>query len=324
MARAGLLVEDELKQKFISATSRGIRWIKAELSDVNICFSDEGQATDNAAADLESMKTGALEGSTACFVVFSLTPGVDKNGWVLITYVPENSKVRARMLYASGQEDFKVALGQANFSANAHVTVLGELSLDLLHGNTKRDFSNLPLTETEILAKESVAHMASPTDARTNGMGMVPFDFDKDLDDELQKFSSGNCDFVEAMVIGDSEVGLGSTDASSLTAKTITVAEPRFYLARLHPSERKYFVFSCPETTKIKTRMVYSTCKQTMLHHLAELGIEFDKSIEVGDPADIDDLLRLHDKPDTTQGKIVVQEYSKPSRPGRGAARLRK
>jgi len=125
-------------------------------------------------------------------------------------------------------------------------------------------------------------------------------------------------------VLSDEQVGLGSVSGSGLNAGNIARGEPRFYFFRAKPSNRVYFVFSCPTSTKIRLRMTYSTCKPTIAHHVAELGIDVDKSLEVGDPEDIDDLIKLHDVPDEDQGKIVQQNISKPARPGRGKARILK
>jgi len=191
MARANLVVDEELRAAFVAAlqSDAPLRWLKAELDDVHIKLVDHGPVRGSAQADLDELKEGALRGSGPCFVLFCLNPEADKMAWVLIAFVPDNSKVRARMLYASGQEDVKRTLGFSNFAGSVHATDVDDLDLDLMRGNVKRNLEDAPLTEEELLAKEEVAQMAAPGDARANGMGMVPFQFEAALDAKLKEVS---------------------------------------------------------------------------------------------------------------------------------------
>mmetsp|Transcript_12017 Transcript_12017/g.23521 ORF Transcript_12017/g.23521 Transcript_12017/m.23521 type:complete len:329 (+) Transcript_12017:212-1198(+) len=324
MARANLIVEKELQDVFVNAAEQGTRWIQACLDDVNICVEATGPVSDDIESDLESMKSDALAEGKPCFILFCLEPGAEAQAWVLIAYVPDNSKVKARMLYASGVADVKEALGYSNFSGSAHVTSADELSLDVIRGVIRREFTDQPLTESEILAKEEVAQMAPPSEVRANAMGLVPFDFTPDLDAALEAFKEGSSNFVEFVIEGDSTVAKGSSEASQLDSSTIA-HEPRFYLVRqVDTSNNVYYIFSCPEGTKIRVRMLYSTCKATLAAHLDELDIEITKVFELGEPGDIDDLLKMYDTPDDDAGQIRQANFSKPSRPGRGKARVMK
>ncbi|GBG32220.1 Twinfilin [Hondaea fermentalgiana] len=328
MARANLIVDDELRDVFVNAAEQSppVRWIQARLNDVRICVEASGPASDNMEDDLEAMKSDALADGKPSFLLFCLEIGAESQAWVLIAYVPDNSKVKARMLYASGVADVKEALGYSNFSGSAHVTSPDELTLDSIRGTTKREFSDQPLTESELLAKEEVAQMAPPSEARANAMGLVPFDFTDDVEAALEGFRAGSVDLVEFVIEGDSTVALGETSPSTrLSSSTIATSEPRFYLVRqVDTSNNVYYIFSCPEGTKIRVRMLYSTCKATLAHHIDELGIELTKVFELGDPSDIDDLLKMYDTPDESAGKIKQANYAKPSRPGRGKARIMK
>uniref|UniRef100_A0A7S2RQM7 ADF-H domain-containing protein n=1 Tax=Mucochytrium quahogii TaxID=96639 RepID=A0A7S2RQM7_9STRA len=325
MARANLVVEDELLTLFVEAgkSDPAVRWVKAVLNDVNISFVEKGMASGSSEDDLEQMKRTAFNDGEPCFVFFCLQVDTDKRPWVLIAYVPDNSKVRARMLYASGQEDVRRALGHSNFKGNIHITDKDDLTLDSLAGTTKRDHSDAPLTEAEILAKEEVAQMASPSEARANAMGMVPFTFTDELDAAFRAFISGSKNLVEAKVLKDEVVDIGSgATGDELTTQNMNAGEPRFYILRLQKSGNVFLVFSCPAGAKIRDRMLYSTCKATLTYHMAEIGLVVTKVVEVGDPEDISDILALHDKTDENAGKIIQQNFSRPSRPGRGRAKI--
>jgi len=322
MARANLVVSDELKSAFLEAGS-SVRWMKCVLEEVNIVLKGSGAVEGSTEEDLEAMKEGALVDGEPCFVLFSMEPGAKRGGWVLVAFVPDSSKVRARMLYASGVEDVKGGLGHTNFKGNIHVTERGELTVAAIAGKTVRDHSDAPLTEAEMLAKEEVAQMAPPGEARANAMGMVPFEFSEEVDRKLRAFASGGTNLIEFLVEDGKTVKLGNCADDTLTNSSIETKSPRFYIVRkTDTTQNVYYVFSCPEGTKIRDRMTYSTCKATLGHHISELGIEVDKVFELGDPLEIDEIMKMHDTVDEDTGKLVQTKVSKPSRPGRGKARV--
>ena len=123
-----------------------------------------------------------------------------------------------------------------------------------------------------------------------------------------------------------------------------------------------YFVYTCPENSKVRSRMLFSTSKATVLQYVAEKGIEVQKFVEVciykaavllgssalhyegnflhgiadielrtfqvSEPNEIDsEFLSLESATtngDTDQVELKQPILTKPRRPGRGRARLTK
>lgn len=95
------------------------------------------------------------------------------------------------------------------------------------------------------------------------------------------------------------------------------------------------FVYSCPDTSPIKQRMMYSTCKASFLAHASRLGVEFHKNVEVREPIDLADHLdRVSGTGDGGQSPATdsgaassgsvehTMAFAKPSGPRRGKRRL--
>jgi hypothetical protein len=323
MARANLVVAQELVSAFVGARAAGVRWFKCELDDVTIRLAGQGAVQGDAEHDLATLKAGAGLDKTPCFLLFLVNPEVEKQGWLLIAYVPDASKVRARMLYASGVDDVKQALGHSNFAGSAHATTVEEIgTVASLTGGVRRDHDNAPLTEAELLAKEETAQMAAPDEARAKGMGMVPFALDPALLAALQQFADKALALLVFQVGGAEQLSLCTSAPALLSSATISKDEPRFYLSRQH-SGNVFFVFSCPEQVPVKKRMLYSSSKPAVMAHLQAAGIAVTKNIElIGDVHEVDERIAEDDVKEQPTGKIVQTNFARPQRPGRGAARI--
>lgn len=101
------------------------------------------------------------------------------------------------------------------------------------------------------------------------------------------------------------------------------------------PCPPTVFVYSCPDTSPIKQRMMYSTCKASFLAHASRLGVEFHKNVEVREPIDLADHLdNVHSggdsgqSPTTDSGAVSsgsvehTMAFAKPAGPRRGKRRL--
>jgi twinfilin-like protein len=80
------------------------------------------------------------------------------------------------------------------------------------------------------------------------------------------------------------------------------------------------FVYSCTNDSPIKLKMLYSTVKAVAIGTSEEQGLKIDKKLEISDPSEITEeaLLELLHPPSEDK----KQTFVRPSRPGRGNARL--
>ena len=101
--------------------------------------------------------------------------------------------------------------------------------------------------------------------------------------------------------------------------------EPRYIVqnfAHEHDGARAnafIFVYYCPEDTKAKNKMVYSTCKSMVVKVCESSGIEIRRSIELSESKELTTGSMLEELYPQVSAK---KTFKKPARPGRGNARL--
>jgi len=95
----------------------------------------------------------------------------------------------------------------------------------------------------------------------------------------------------------------------------IDAKNPRFYLASRKGTpvgDRTYLVFCCPETSQIRLRMVYATCKASILE---QEGLQFNKLLEIRSPDELDSQFVSEETINEDAGKIIHQDIAKPKGP---------
>lgn len=187
----------------------------------------------------------------------------------------------------------------------------------------KTDYEDLAYTVQELNLKEDHAASARPGEKQEKGMKNVEFELTPEMQSALDKFNLGEIDWVACKVDKDEKIGCVETCkidniTQSVTGK-VDVKEPRFYLVRrlgTPVGDRTYLVFSCPESSPIRQRMVYSTCKATLLAQASLGGVEY-KLLEIRSPGELDDLFVREEVVDEDAGKLIFKDTSKPKAPGR-------
>lgn len=219
-------------------------------------------------------------------------------------------------------------LGQQYFRGEVHC---GEKS-DLTVANVlreKTEYEDLAYTDAELALKEDHAASARPGEKHELGMKTLDFPLTPEMDQALQEFNAQQVNFV-ACRVGDLkkdgkehiflvEKCTLSTDLQAKVEHKIELKEPRFYLIRrvgTPVGDQTYLVFSCPENSQIKLRMVYSTCKASLLEAASFAGTQF-RLLEIRSSDELDDLFVREETVNEDAGKIIHQDIVKPRGPGR-------
>jgi twinfilin-like protein len=183
----------------------------------------------------------------------------------------------------------------------------------------KTEHEDLPFSFEELALKEDIAASARPEEHVNETMKKIDFPMTPNMEKKIQEFKSGAVDWIECEVTKEEKieavtaVKIGNIQQS--VTKRVDEKNPRFYLVKrcgTAKGDRTYLVFSCPETSPIRLRMVYSTCKASILD---QGGIAFDKLLEIRSSDELDDLFKGEEIIDQDAGKIVHQDIVKP-RPG--------
>ena len=118
---SGISASAELLAAFAAARDGNVRLVKVQIEDSAMVV----KATEDIKGDEKSdfaAVGAALDEDVPCYILFRMDSAT-KEGWLLANWVPENTKVRQKMLYASSRETLKKELGSAVITAEIIASV---------------------------------------------------------------------------------------------------------------------------------------------------------------------------------------------------------
>ena len=264
----------------------------------------------------------------------------ESRSWILVAYVPENSMVKDRMLYSSTRETLKRDLGSTWFAGEYFADGKGELDFGVMKAHLAKDGGSVaPLTREEEMHNAVLKEERSQGAGENKGLGAIPFQFTPDAETKLDELVKESINTVQLFVDPKSEQvqlkDATTVDVAGLGA-TLTSNEPRFLVHRFKHGDAAHIVlfYYCKDEAPVRQKMIASTCKSTLVNNLEAKGLKVAKSIEIRDgseitQADLVDQLGLGSSGagadgDASETPAAVEKptFTKPSRPGRGSARL--
>ncbi|KAI7822286.1 hypothetical protein BX661DRAFT_145996 [Kickxella alabastrina] len=212
--------------------------------------------------------------------------------WLLCTYVPDAAPVRAKMLYASSKASLTKCLGESYFSDEVFGTTMEEFSADGYRQHRRHVESGAPLTEREeemqrVRDIESSAAEVPTMDTRRNHVSGATIALSSDAEQALAEYAAGSVNLVtlsfdienEQFVLDRCE----SLQSHEELTKCLPVDSPR-YVLYWYGSSTSLFVYSCPTTSSIRERMIFSSFKYGFLVTIKGMGIGFDVKLEIDNP----------------------------------------
>jgi twinfilin len=114
----------------------------------------------SAQEDFENGLTTSLTETSAVLVVFCAEERSASHPckWILIAWVPDNCKVRDKMLYSSSREDMKKSLGLGYFSGEYYANSLADMTWEQFSDYISKDRTDGPLSMKEQLILEEKVH----------------------------------------------------------------------------------------------------------------------------------------------------------------------
>ncbi|KAG6606613.1 twinfilin-like protein [Phytophthora cinnamomi] len=333
MARANLLLSEELERAFADAQSGKLRYVKVSIDDESFVLGAAGPATPDPRADVAQLAATALSAEQAAFVLLCPDTSVAALRWVLLAFVPEGVSVRDRMLYSSSRDSLKKQLGLNYFSGEFHATELSEVTWESFLEARKKQAADAPLSESERLLKEA-AMLERDTNVKSSAMGVVPFEITQNVRDKLRLLQDNKFDWIAMKLSEDNESvevvkSLESVELIDVPT-TLDRRAPSFVAYRYRgpvasgAASALIFMYVCPEDSPVRLKMVYSTCKATVLSVANEqLNITFDHTIEINNPSSaVDDIRSGWRRP--RPRRLKPREFARPAAPGgRGRGRGR-
>ncbi|XP_063932570.1 twinfilin-2-A-like isoform X2 [Zophobas morio] len=262
--------------------------------------------------EYDSIVASLLKPSEPCYILLR-SDKVDKEKislWVFISYIPEDLKVRDKMVYAATKSTLKKFFGGC-----IDVEISGTTPAEILYSgytlHRKLEGSTPPLSLSEIEKKEleslkvvilffiklCVLLMAEKAmssvglSTRYEVASKLSFPLNKLAVGALKELANFTITFVSLALNLDEETTCLDQRANS-TVKEISAElpseSPRYlFIAFNHEREGAVetfiiFVYFCPGfKCSIKERMCYSSCKSSVVTAAEELGLKITTKIEI-------------------------------------------
>jgi len=335
---SGIPVSASLKESFGSAlSSKDKRFIKVVIQNDEIIDTASKPVRGTFEQDL-ALIPELLEKDNACYLLVRMdSEGSFGFHWALFCYVPDKSKVKDKMLYASSRGNLKQQLGSTYFNQEVFGTVFADFSKEGYQQHVSSQKMEAPLTEQEQMKQREAESGEIYTGGASTYVHGVAFPVDAAVVDAVKKLPGGSINYVQVAIdVNNERITLSAAKTIPLSglSKEIPIDEPRFhFFAHKHTFEGAQlisyvFVFSCPDgsngtkSAPVKHRMLYSSSKANVANILTSTlpGSTADARLEINSPSDISEELvvdTLH--PPKEEKK---ESFAKPTRAGKGARKL--
>ncbi|KAI8575941.1 hypothetical protein K450DRAFT_259503 [Umbelopsis ramanniana AG] len=293
--QSGIQVSQELAAAFAKAVASGeTRILRVSIVNESLVENGQSPASGSFEEDFSELQK-YLDDSQPSFILVRLDTksSAGEYNWLFIAYVPDNSKVRDKMLYASSRASLTKDLGDYRFVDNMWGTEASEFTLDGYKKHKSHQTAEAPLTArerelAEIKAQESKAssnHMGT-TVRKTYAAGVaVPLSEEAQAALEDLGKSSRSHNYVSLRLEKENEtiqLDNASTVAAGDLAKTIPADSPRF----------TFYAFEHGNTDaslgELREKMLYSCSRGGAIATAeAEANLKVVKKLETSDPADL-------------------------------------
>lgn len=328
---SGIPVSASLESAFRSlVTGTSDRLLKIQIENDQLVEKDVVAINGSWEEDL-ALAQPLFDVDRPCYIVFRKEKG-DTSEWVLFCFVPDKSKVKDKMLYASTRAPLKHQLGSSYFADDVFGTLPADFSLQGYNLHVASREMEAPLTESELIKKLEIEsgeiHVSTGAASYVHG---VAFPVDAAVTAAVERLINGAITYVQVAIdIANEKIILDhedNVDFEGLRSK-IHTSQPRFHFFRYqheHNGEDVtsfVYIYSCPDgssgsqSAPVRQRMLYSSSKANVANLVSSIGAK----IEINTAADLNEeaiLQQLHPKVEEK-----AAGFAKPARPGKGARRL--
>ncbi|KAG2120031.1 actin depolymerizing protein [Suillus clintonianus] len=351
-ATSGIGVSPELTKEFADAVeTKNVRFIKVIIQDESLVSVTSLSVTESLNEDLVQLQDH-LEEKEPCYILARLDDPPSE--WLAISYVPDFANVRDKTLYASTRGSLTKSLGSTVFTDSLFATSKADVTPESYEAHKKHQAAPKPLSarEQEIAnikaAEREAGNSYEGSNARKNHIGQrVGLSWSSDAEDAVKGLGSRDDSRIVILKIEPSTESLELDSFADVTVDHLSSSIPSdqpsyvFYAWTNSYSQSGgdiVFIYSCPTTSPVRYRMLYSSAAMSTYlaakDLLAEIGSTFPlatKRIETSDPTELDEAFLKtslnHDEPAGSITNNSGARQDDPAKPSfakpRGPARRR-
>lgn len=304
-ASSGIAVSEDLTATFAAALeSQGVRFLKIAIRNETLVVDHSVPPSGTIDEDLHQLQN-ILEDDVPAYILARL----DNNPaeWLAISYVPDAAKVRDKMLYASSRSNLTRQLGATHFADNLFANSKEDITPDAYKKHKQYNASPAPMNAreqemAEIKAAERAAVGVSYDRLKTPHGQSSSYVWSEEVKDAISALPTHSGSHLVIITIqvdtqGESLSLTKDIDCTVDEVRTLIPASvPAFAFFYWNEGPRKdiVFIYSCPSSSSVKYRMVYST-GALAVHRDAKaiLGgsasFLVDRKIETSNPEELDE-----------------------------------
>ncbi|XP_018419878.1 PREDICTED: twinfilin-2 [Nanorana parkeri] len=295
--QTGIHATPELKEFFAKARNGSIRLIKVVIEDEQLVLGAHKELRHNWDKDYDTFILPLLDDTQPCYILYRLdSQNAQGFEWLFLSWSPDHSPVRLKMLYAATRATVKKEFGGGHIKDEMFGTLKEDVALGGYQKHVSSCAAPAPLTAAEQELEENFLFTVQKLDIEKETIDLVH---------------------------------TKHTDIQDLPARVPKdTARYHFFLYK-HSHEGDYlesivFIYSMPGyKCSIKERMLYSSCKNRLLESVEqEYQLDIAKKIEIEDGSELTSEF-LYDEVHPKQ-HAFKQAFAKPKGPAgkRGQKRL--
>ncbi|KAK0458435.1 actin depolymerizing protein [Desarmillaria tabescens] len=344
-ATSGIGVSQDLSAQFSAAVeSKDIRFFKVSIDNELLVHDLSVPVQGTLAEDLAKLQEPEIiQDDIPAYILVRLDDPPTQ--WLVIDYVPEGTKIRYKMLYASSRGSLTRSLGSSFFADSIFATSKEDLTAEAYAAHRRHVTAPQPLSSREqeiadarAAEREAGAHSYRP---KVNPVGHgVGLKWTDQAEDAIKALGQGEDSGLVLLNIDVPTETLNLVSVTSASVEDLSSALPTsepsyafFAWSHSHTSSPRrdiIFIYSCPSTSPIKYRMLYSTSAYP-IYMVAKTLLPPDsvatRRIETSDPKELtEDYLKTELKFTSDDGAPNASEvldggekkpFAKPKGPNR-------
>ncbi|XP_059190357.1 twinfilin-1-like [Centropristis striata] len=327
--QTGIQAGNDVKDAFANAKSGDqYRVIKIVIENEQLTVGATKKASKKWDQEYDSLLLPLLEDELPCYILYRLDSTNNQgHEWVFLSWSPDRSNVRHKMLYAATRATVKKEFGGGHIKNEIFATLKEEMSLSGYRKYLTSQAAPLPLTAAEEELRQIRLNEVQTdigVDTKQQTLQGVAFPLHGEAVAALERFRDKRINYVQLQVDLEQElIRLCNTEPTELKDLPMRIPKesPRYhFFLYKHSHEGDYlestvFIYSMPGyNCSIRERMLYSSCKGPLVDMVENnLQIEIEKKLEIdnGDELTSDFLYEeVHPKQ-----HVHKQAFAKPKGP---------
>uniref|UniRef100_A0A8D0LB09 Twinfilin actin binding protein 2 n=1 Tax=Sphenodon punctatus TaxID=8508 RepID=A0A8D0LB09_SPHPU len=300
--QTGIHATTELKDFFAKARNGSIRLIKIVIEDEQLVLGASKELSRRCDKDYDSFVLPLLDEQQPCYILYRLdTQNAQGYEWLFISWSPDNSPVRLKMLYAATRATVKKEFGGGHIKDELFGTVKEDVSLSGYQKHVSSCSAPAPLTAAEqelqqIRINEVKTEISVESKHQT--LQGLAFPLQPEVQQAIQLLKQKKINYIQLKLDLEREtidlVHTNPTEIADLPKRIPQDSARYHFFLYKHSHEGDYlesvvFIYSMPGyKCSIKERMLYSSCKSRLLDTVEqEFCLEIAKKIEIDNGAEL-------------------------------------